>query len=185
MVYVMLADGFEMVEALTPIDILRRANIPVTTISIADKMVKSSHGVSVQAEDTLSDTRKENIKKDIDMLILPGGGLGTQNLNACAQIHELIQYCVAQDKYVAAICAAPSVILGGMGLLQGKEATCYPGMEEGMTGAIAKQEPFCVAGKIITGRAAGTAMDFALELCEILAGKATADEIASSICYAR
>ena len=166
MVYVFLADGFEEVEALTPIDVLRRAGVEVRTIGVTGKTVTGTHGVPMVA-DILPE---ETDLAAADMIFLPGGMPGTTNL-------------YASD--VTAICAAPSVILGGMGILNGKRATCYPGMESGMTGATAVDAPCVQDGKIITGRGAGAAFDFALTLCEVLCGKQTADEIAASVCYVR
>ena len=168
MVYVFLADGFEEVEALTPIDVLRRAGVEVRTIGVTGKTVTGTHGVPMVAE-----------------IFLPGGMPGTTNLYASDFVRDAVKQFTESGRYVTAICAAPSVILGGMGILNGKRATCYPGMESGMTGATAVDAPCVQDGKIITGRGAGAAFDFALTLCEVLCGKQTADEIAASVCYVR
>lgn len=181
MVYAFLADGFEEVEAMTPIDLLRRAGVEVHTVGITGKTVTGAHGIPVVA-DLLPDAVNLALA---DMIFLPGGMPGTKNLYASTFVRDAVMQVLDEGHYVSAICAAPSVILGGMGLLEGKRATCYPGMEDGMTGAIV-QDLSCVwDGKIITGRGAGAAFDFALTLCEALCGWEIADKIASSVCYAR
>lgn len=180
MVYVMLADGFEEVEALAPVDVLRRAGVQVQTVGVTGQTVAGSHGVLVQADCTPAGVQLDTA----EMIVLPGGLQGTKNLYASEFVREAVQYCLGHDKYVAAICAAPSVILGGMGLLQGKAATCYPGMEQGMTGADAQDKPCCIDGKIITGRAMGASLTFGLKLCAALKGQAAADEVARKIVYA-
>ncbi len=179
MVYVFLADGFEEVEALTPVDLLRRAGAEVRTVGITGKTVMGARGIPVVA-DILPD---EVDKDEIDMIVLPGGMPGTMNLNGSDFVHDMVLFCVEHDRYVAAICAAPSVILGGMDLLRHRRAVCYPGMEDGMTCATAVSQNCCVDGKIITGRAAGAALDFALALCSVIMGEAAAQQVAESICY--
>lgn len=181
MVYVFLADGFEEVEALTPIDVLRRAGVEVRTIGVTGKTVTGSHGVPM-----IADLLPEEVDlASADLIFLPGGMPGTKNLFASDFVRNAIQKVLADGHYVSAICAAPSIVLGGMGLLKGKRATCYPGMEDGMVGAEAQDLPCVWDGKIITGRGAGAAFDFALTLCEALCGRETADKIAASVCYAR
>lgn len=181
MVYVFLADGFEEVEALTPIDVLRRASVDVRTVGVTGKTVTGSHGVPMIA-DLLPE---ETDLASADLIFLPGGMPGTKNLYASDFVRNAVEKVLADGHYVSAICAAPSIVLGGMGLLKGKRATCYPGMEDGMIGAIAQDVPCVWDGKIITGRGAGAAFDFALILCEALCGRETADKIAASVCYAR
>lgn len=181
MVYVFLADGFEEVEALTPIDLLRRAGVTVQTVGVTGKTVTGSHGVPMVA-----DLLPEAVDlKQADMIVLPGGMPGTKNLYASDVVRAAVTEMIETDRYVAAICAAPSIILGGMGVLQGKRATCYPGMEDGMTGAQAQPLPCVQDGKIITGRGAGAAFDFALTLCAALVGQEKADQIADAVCYVR
>lgn len=180
MVYVMLAEGFEEVEALTPVDLLRRAGAQVKTVGVTGKTVTGARGIPVVA-DILPE---EIVLDDMEMLVLPGGMPGTKNLDASAFVQDTIRYCVQNDRYLAAICAAPSVILGSLGLLKGKRATCYPGMEEGMRGAAAIDVPCVAEGKIITGRAAGAAMDFAVALCAAICGGATAEKVAREVCHA-
>lgn len=180
MVYVMLAEGFEEVEALTPVDLLRRAGAQVKTVGVTGKTVTGARGIPVVA-DILPE---EIVLGDMEMLVLPGGMPGTNNLDASTCVHDAIQYCVQNGRYLAAICAAPSVILGKLGLLEGKRATCYPGMEAGMHGAAALDVPCVAEGKIITGRAAGAAMDFAVALCAAVCGGAAAEKVAREVCHA-
>ena len=176
-VAVFLADGFEEIEALTPVDILRRGGVDVTTVSIMGRNdINGSHGIIVQADMLLE---HENLDK-VDMLILPGGKLGTQNLEACEILKEKIREFDAQGKYVAAICAAPT-ILGRMGILNGRKATCYGGMEGELSGADTCADPVVVDGHIITSRGMGTSMQFALKLLEIFSDKDTADKMAAAV----
>lgn len=181
MVYVMLADGFEQIEAMAPIDILKRAGVDVITVGVTGLQVTSSHNMMVCA-----DANPEDVDlSDAEMVFLPGGGVGTKNLYASDFAKNAVSYCVENDKYVAAICAAPSIVLGGMGLLNGKNATCYPSMEGGMTGAIAVDSGVVVDGKIITGRAAGASIDFGLQLVKILVGDEAAKKVQQEIVYER
>ena len=174
---VFLADGFEEVEAIAPIDLLRRGGMNVTTVSIMGRTtVHGSHNIDVEA-----DTVFEKFDfTGIDMLVLPGGGLGTKNLKAYAPLLEKVKEYDAAGKYIAAICAAPT-IFGMLGLLQGKKATCYGGMEAELTGAQAVTDPVVVDGHIITSRGMGTATQFGLKLLEIFTDKATADKMAAAI----
>ena len=176
---VFLAEGFEEVEALTPVDLLRRCGAQVTTVGVGRKTVCSSHGIAVVADETLG----EHDYAGDDMIVLPGGMPGSRNLYASPEVCDAVLEAVRTDRYVAAICAAPSVVFGGLGILNGKKATCYPGMEDGMTGAQPVNAPYVVDGKIITGRGAGAAMDFALALCEVLFGHEKAASMAKSVCY--
>lgn len=179
MVYILLAPGFEEAEALVPADILRRANIETALVSLDGKPVPGSHGITVTADTTLDKLELSQA----DMVVLPGGGPGHKNLGKDPRVERLVREAVGQDRWVAAICAAPT-LLGGWGLLEGKDAVCYPGMEGGLTNARAKMEQSVVVdGKIITGRAAGSAFDFGLALVEILAGKEAADKIRGDIHY--
>lgn len=178
-VTVFLAEGFEEVEALTPVDLLRRCGAEVSVVGVTGKTVCGARGISVVADEVLGE---HNYALD-DMLVLPGGMPGTKNLYASAEVCEAVRKAVKTDRYVAAICAAPSIVFGGLGILNGKKATCYPGMEDGMTGAEPVDAPCVIDGKIITGRGAGAAMDFALSLCEVLFGHERAAEMAKSVCY--
>ena len=172
MIYVFLADGFEEIEAITVIDILRRAGLETVTVGIGSREIEGAHGIKVTAD--IPDSAAETT--GIDMVVLPGGMPGTRNLERSETVRNTIEYAAANDLYIAAICAAPS-IPGHMGLLKGKQAVCYPGYEKDLTGAEIFDEPFTVSGKIITGRSAGHSQAFALKLVEILCGSEKSQEI--------
>ncbi|MFZ4726742.1 MAG: DJ-1 family glyoxalase III [Paludibacter sp.] len=178
-VSVFLANGFEEIEAITPIDILRRADIEVKTISItANLEVCGAHGIKVLADYLFDDV---DFSKS-DLLFLPGGMPGTKNLDGHDGLKKLIISHFKLGKNIAAICAAPS-ILGKLGVLEGKEAICYPGFENQLFGATLSENKVVKSGTIITGQGAGVAVDFALKLVEELKGKLVADKIANTICY--
>lgn len=178
-VAVLLADGFEEIEGLTVVDILRRASVYVDTVSITeDYMVRGAHGINVQTEDLF----QEVDFTEFDMVVLPGGMPGTTNLNEHGGVKRVVRDFAESGRYVAAICAAPS-ILGGLGLLKGKRAACYPSVEDKLSGAVITKVPVVVDGNIITSRGMGTAIDFALKLVDVLAGRAKAEEIGESILY--
>lgn len=179
MVYILLAEGFEEVEALTPVDLLRRAGIETKLVGVTGETVCGARGISV-----VTDLGMDEIDlSSADMLVLPGGMPGTTNLYADNRVTDAVRTMADADKYVAAICAAPSIILGGMGLLEGRKATCYPGMEDGMKGAEAVNTTCVTDGKFITSCGVGGALDFACALITALAGREKADEIASSVVY--
>ena len=178
-VAVLLADGFEEIEALTVVDLLRRSMIYVDTVSITEEyMVHGAHGIGVQTEDTFEEVNFA----EFDMVILPGGQPGTTNLSEHEGVKRVIQAFCEEGKYVGAICAAPG-ILGNMGLLKGKRATCYPSVEEQLQGAVIVKAPVVQDGNIITSRGMGTAIDFGLKLVEILFDKAVATALAETIIY--
>lgn len=177
MVYEFLADGFEIVEAMFPVDLMRRAGIEVTTVGIAGTRVTSSAGVTVEAD---LDGRNFVLPEDAELVVLPGGLPGTTNLLACDAVTKALTEAKARGIFAAAICAAPWV-LDANGLLDGKKATMYPTMNEHMahgsfTGAPVEQD-----GKVITGRAAGVAMEFGLALVAALRGAETAEKVRGSI----
>ncbi len=177
--YIFLADGFEEIEAIAPIDIFRRAGIEVTTISVSsDRTVKGAHGIIVTADNLFDNSNFT----DNDILYLPGGMPGTKNLDAHDGLKKLIQKQIEGKKTLAAICAAPS-ILGKMGLLNGKEAICYPGFENQMLGAILSDKKIVKSENILTAKGAGVAIQFALKLVEELQGKDLSEKIATSICF--
>lgn len=179
MVYILLAPGFEEAEALVPADLLRRAEIETALVSITGEPVPGSHGITVTADTDLDGV---DLSK-ADMVVLPGGGPGHKNLGKEPRVERLVEEAAEKGLWVAAICAAPT-LLGKWGLLTGKEAVCYPGMEDGLTGAQARMDRgFVVDGKIITGRAAGSVFDFGLALVEALAGKEEADKVRHGIHY--
>ncbi len=176
--FIFLATGFEEIEAIAVVDVLRRAGVEVTIVAIPEEddefWVEGAHGITITGDDIFDEIDFSGG----DMLILPGGQPGTSNLNVHKGLKEVIQTYYDQQKYIAAICAAP-LVLGGMGLLKGKRAVCYPGYEVRLTGAeIAKNERVVVDGNIITAKGPGTAIEFALQLVEILVDKATADKLA-------
>ncbi len=181
---VFMADGMEMCECLLTVDILRRAGVEVTTASVMDrKEVTASHRVRIYA-----DVMAEDADFDAaDILILPGGRVGTENLMASGIVGtQCMKFASDESRYLAAVCAAPSVI-AGLGLLEGRQATCHPDFEDKVRqgGAALTHEGVTVDGRIITGQGLGATMDFALCIAGILAGKETADNIASAICYLR
>ena len=161
-----LANGFEEIEALGTVDILRRAEIPVTTVSIyKEKEVKGAHEMTVLA-DTIYD---ELDFAEVDVLVLPGGMPGAQYLNEHEGLKEQVKLFAERGNKVAAICAAP-MVLGGLNLLEGKKATCYPGFEEKLIGAENSTESVVVSDNIITGKGPAFVFDFALQLVEEIAG---------------
>jgi len=178
MIYVMLADGFEEIEALAFVDILRRADIDVQTVSTDNSnTVSGSHGISVATDLKISD-----ISEIGEGIVLPGGLPGTYNLRDNHNVIDLIKKHYEKGKILGAICAAPS-ILGGLGLLKGKKATCYPSFEEHLTGAEYIKDKVVVDESIVTSRGAGTAHDFALKFVEIIKGKECSDNLRSSMLY--
>lgn len=168
-----LADGFEEIEAISVVDILRRAEIDVQIVSIMGKKeVVGAHRVGVMA-----DVLFENVNyADVDMIILPGGGQGTQNMADHVGLTAQITKQGIDGKWIAAICAAPT-ILGTLGLLEGKSATCYPGCEPQLTGAKVSASNVIVDGKIITSRGPGTSFAFGLKIVEMLKGLELANSL--------
>lgn len=178
MVYMFLANGFEEVEALAPLDLLRRAGVEVTTVGVGGDSITGSHGITVRA-----DVKDKKLKFDsIDMVILPGGMPGTKNLDASETVHKALDLAKEQDAYIAAICAAP-MILGKRGDLKDKDAVCYPGFEEYLEGArLHPRSVTCVScGKTITARGMGVAVEFGLALVAALCGNEKADELRTAI----
>ncbi len=176
---IFLADGFEEIEGLMVVDLLRRAQIHVDMVSISDSLqVTGSHQITVTADKLISDITFDNY----ELLVLPGGMPGTIHLGECQLLcNELIKAC-QNGKKIAAICAAPTVF-GKLGLLDGKMACCYPGMEDGLTGAESTTSSVTVDGNIITSRGLGTALDFALTLITLFKGKEIADDLAAKVVY--
>ena len=179
MVYVFLAHGFEEVEAVTVTDVLRRAGIQVKTVSLMEeKLVYGSRGIAVEADIMF----REGDYNKCEMLVLPGGMPGTENLcNHRDLVAELKQFYL-KGKPVAAICAAP-MVLGRCGILEGHDATIYPGMEEELIGAIKKKDDVVVSGNVITSKGPATAMKFALTIINYIKGNEKAEEIAEELLY--
>lgn len=177
MIYVFLANGFEETEAIAPIDILRRAELEVITVGIGEEIITGSHGISVIPDITEVDfVPNENL----DMIVLPGGMPGTLGLEKSRTVQDAIDYCIKNDKYIGAICAAPS-ILGRKGLLEGKKATCFPGFEDFLLGAEYTGESVVQDGKIITAKGAGVAVEFGLKLAEVAKSTASAAKIKAAL----
>lgn len=176
---VFLADGFEEIEGLTVVDILRRAGVEVTTISIMGrKEIYGAHQITVLADALYEDVTFEQL----DGIVLPGGMPGTTNLGAHDGVKKQIAVFAGAGKLVAAICAAPSV-LGENGILKGKKAACYPGFEDKLLGAEVVFDEVAEAGNVITSRGMGTAIPFALRLTAYLTTEQKAEELAKGIIY--
>lgn len=177
--YVFLADGFEEIEGLTVVDLLRRAGAEVLMVSVGEGLtVRGSHDIELKA-DVLFEEAEYG---DADILVLPGGMPGTLNLRNHEKLCALLKEFAAKDKKIAAICAAP-MILGELGILKGKRATCYPGFEEKLFGAEVCTERVVRDGNLTTSRGLGTAISFALELISQLYGEEKAEEIKKSVIY--
>lgn len=176
-VSIFLADGFEEVEALTVVDLLRRAGIRTDMVSVTGKKeVTGAHQISVKADVLFEETDFS----DQDMLVLPGGMPGTLHLRDHEGLNRLLKQFYEEGRFVAAICAAPSV-LGGLGFLEGRKACCYPSFEEKLTGAEVVFSPVVRDGNVITSRGLGTAIAFAKELIAALVGVEKADEVGNAI----
>lgn len=179
-VYIFFADGFEDIEGLTVVDLMRRAGIDIVTVSIRDsREVTTSHGVRLLTDATF----KETDFSDADMLVLPGGMPGTTHLGECRLLTELLTRFYNKGGKVAAICAAPG-IFARLGFLEGRRATSYPSVMEQLTGAKLCEDKVVVDGNVTTSRGMGTAVDFGLCLIAQLLGEEKAQEIAASIVYA-
>lgn len=189
---VFFAEGYEEIEALTVVDICRRCGLEVDMVAVPgaasqnnvaaqdERLVKSSHNVTVQMDKTIDQVNFD----EYDMLVLPGGKLGTENLEAHAGLMAQVDAFYEGGRYVAAICAAPS-ILGHRGILRGRKACCYPGFESQLEGAEVTEGPVEISGKVVTGRGMGASVDFALAIAGIFCGQDKADEMAETICYRR
>lgn len=179
--YAFLAEGFEEVEALAVIDVLRRADIDMKMVSINnEKAVTGSHGITIMADELFADIKED----DADLYFLPGGLRGTNNLGSHEELCTLLKEKFGAGRHIAAVCAAPSV-LGKLGILHGKKATCYPGFEDKLTGATVLTEDrskrVVTDSNVTTSRGMGTSIELGLELVSILVGKETSDHLAMSI----
>lgn len=178
MVYIVLGQGFEEAEAMIPCDLLRRADIDVRFAGIGALEIVGGHGITIRA-----DCRAEEIDlNEAEMIVLPGGLGGVDSIRGSQPVLNAVRGVYARGGYVAAICVAPT-LLAELGITDGKKATCYPGMENQMGGAHMCADSVAVDGKIVTGRAAGAAFDFALALIEALRGGAAAEKVASGVVY--
>lgn len=179
MVCILLGNGFEEAEALVPADLLRRAGVDVSLTALQGKEVTGGHGITVLADLELSQVDPDTV----ELVFLPGGLGGVDALSHCPPALDLIRTLYEKGRYVAAICAAPT-LLAALGLLEGRRAVCYPGMEDKMAGALVqKGSPVVEDGTLITGEAAGSAFTFGLKLVEILKGTATAEQIKEGVHY--
>jgi len=176
MVVLFLADGFEEIEALTPLDLLRRVGVEVVTVGVGSRQITGAHGITIMAD---TDTLPEG---DIEMVILPGGMPGTKNLDASRTVDAALRAAASSGAYLAAICAAP-MVLGKRGYLEGKTATCFPGFEEYLTGATLAQNGVRVVtdGKVITAAGMGVAVEFGLALVRVLKGDDVADDLRRTV----
>ena len=176
---VFFANGYEEIEALTVVDLTRRAGIETWMVSITDeKAVTGSHSITVSMDKTLAEVDFEQV----DMIVLPGGMPGTLNLEACVPLMEKVKEFDKAGKYISAICAAPTVF-GHLGLLNGKKACCYPSMEDGLVGAEVTYESTAMAEHILTSRGMGTAIDFGLQIIARFQGQDAAEDMAKKIVY--
>lgn len=177
MVFMLLGTGFEETEAITPLDLLRRAGVNILTVGIDGKVITGSHKIRVEADITLD----EMDLTDMEMIIIPGGMGGVASLRACPAALEALKFAWENRKYVAAICAGPTV-LADLGITDGLKATCYPGQERNMGSAVVDSSAaFVVSGNLITGASAGCAVPFGLALVEALKGRETAEKIKDQI----
>lgn len=177
---VILAPGFEEIEAVTPIDVLRRANIEVKVAGIGSDLIKGARGVTYMADTLLS-----NIDyMQYDALIIPGGMPGSSNIAASTKATEVITFMNDQNKLIAALCAAPAVVLAPLGILNNKQATCYPGCEADFNRSTThRTDNVVVDGNIITSKGAGTALDFSLEIVKHLVSEETANTLSKALVY--
>ncbi len=178
-IYVFAAQGVEEIECLTQVDLLRRAGFEVVVTAVGGELrICGSHGICFEA-----DARIEEVSlKDASALVLPGGMPGTLNLLKDQTLADALKQAAGTDTLICAICAAPRV-LGAAGLLQGHTATCYPGIEEYLTGAVTTQKEVEVSGQFVTSRGLGTAIPFALKIIELLAGRDAAEKMKNSIVF--
>lgn len=176
-VLVILAEGFEEIEAVTPVDVLRRAGVDVILAGLPGKTVSGAHGIKFQTDITL-----EEYHELPDAIILPGGMPGAQNLAESEKVAQLIEKMNAEKRLIGAICAAPALALAPTGILDGKRATCYPGFEKSFSGAITfSEDRVVVDGNVITSRGPGSALEFALELVEKLVSKEKARTLSEGL----
>lgn len=181
MVYVFFADGFEEVEALTPVDYMRRAGIDVVTLGVGGKYIRGAHGITIECDDVIENA---TVSDDLRGIVLPGGMPGTLNLENSCCVQDYIKFCYENNKMIAAICAAPS-ILGHNNMLNGKKAVCFPGFEKDLYGADITSDYSVIDGNIITAKGAGSASEFAFDIIRYLVSCEKAEEIKKTVqtCY--
>ena len=176
MVYMLLGTGFEETEAIAPLDLLRRAGVSVATVGLNGKIIKGSHGIGIEADIEIGEL---DLTK-LEMIVLPGGLGGVASIKACEKALEAVRFAWENDKFVAAICAGPT-ILAGLGITDGKNATCYPGCEDQMGSAVMVNAAAVTDGKVITGTSAGCAVPFGLALIAALKGEEAAAAVEKQI----
>ena len=176
MIYMFIAEGFEEIEALCPLDLIRRAGLDIKTVGIGGEYVTGAHGITVKTDMTDAEYPCDTA----DMIFLPGGMPGASHLDASSAVDAFIDEAEKADAYIAAICAAP-MILGKRGLLRGRKATCFPGFEEYLEGAEYMDVHTVTDGRFITGRAMGAATEFALALVKALKGDGAADVLRAAV----
>lgn len=176
MVYVLLGTGFEEMEAIVPVDLLRRAGIPVLTVGLNGKTVFGGHGIGIEADITIEELDLTQLK----MIVVPGGLSGVASIRDCQSAMDAIAFARDNQKFTAAICAGPTV-LGDLGITAGKTAVCYPGCESGMAGALIAERAAVQDGTVITGTSAGCAIPFGLALISALRGEQAAKTVAEQI----
>ncbi len=177
-VLIALAEGFEEIEALAPLDILRRAGLTVVLAGVGAKTITGGHGLQVVCDCEIKDAGT-----DYEAIVIPGGGLGARNLAASWAVNEKMLMIASRGAVVASICASPALVLWPAGLLDGHKAVCYPGMEQNCPGFTFGEERVCVDGNLITSRAAGCAVEFALAIVEKIVGMDERNKIAKSILF--
>ena len=180
-VYQFMANGFEDIEALIPVDVLRRGGVDIQTVSIYDdRVVESAHGVKIETDLTFEEAAAD--LDDADLLMLPGGMPGATNLNGYEGVKKALLAQFEKGKMVAAICAAP-LVLGGLGILKGKRATCYPGFEQTLEGADYTGDLWTIDGNVITGEGPAAAFPYAYSLLALLVSEETARDVAEGMRY--
>lgn len=170
---VFLAPGFEEVEAMTPVDLLRRAGVDVVLAGLGSREIKGAHGISVKTDTTAEEISPE----EFDCVVLPGGMPGSVNLSESQYVNKTVTSLYEKGKLVAAICAAPAVVLGPLGILEGKRFTCYPGFEARVNQGEFSEERVVHDGNLVTSRGPGTAMEFSLELIALLTDRSVSKKI--------
>jgi len=176
MIAVLLADGFEEIEALTPVDMLRRAGLEVVTVGVSAKLALGSHGIAVVCDKEPSEINPD----EISTVILPGGMPGSLNLDASPFTDEILNSVSNRGGRIAAICAAP-LVLGRRGILKGKRATCYPGFEKELIGALVTDESVVTDGNVTTAKGMGVALEFSKELIRLIVNEEKADDLSAAI----
>lgn len=177
MIYIFLADGFEEIEALAPLDFLLRAGVEIKTVGVSGKFCRGAHGINVETDISLEDVK---LNENLNGVILPGGMPGAENLNNSSDVQNAIDYCWENGKIISAICAAP-FILGRKGILKGKNATCFPGFEDELQGANVLPDGVVVDGNIITAGGAGVAWEFGAAIGSLLVGEEKSAQILRGI----